>query len=99
MAAYGFYLELQGINSQPLQGCYTLIDMSTIKHRVNLTISSDTRTLLQRIAKRDRTSVAATTLGLVQKALEIEEDILLRQFAKTREKKKGEFFSHASAWA
>lgn len=72
--------------------------MPTLKFRVNLSVSPDLKTSLQKLAKRDRTSVATTTLDLVRKALEIEEDVVLLSLAKQREKAKGKFVSHEAAW-
>jgi hypothetical protein len=72
--------------------------MPTLKYRVNLAVPSDLKISLQKLAKRDRTSVATTTLDLVRKALEIEEDLALLTLAKQREKTKGKFISHKSVW-
>jgi hypothetical protein len=72
--------------------------MPTTKHRVNLSVSSDLKQALQKLARRDRTSVAAKTLDLVNKALEIEEDAALLDLAKKRQKTKGTFVAHERAW-
>ncbi len=72
--------------------------MPTTKHRVNLSVSTDMRLALQKLAKRDRTSVASKALDLMRLALEIEEDVMLFNLAESREAKKGKYVSHETAW-
>ena len=72
--------------------------MPTTKYRVNLSVSPDLKKALQKLAKRDRTSVASKTLDLVRTALEIEEDAILLKLAKERETKKSAYVPHDDAW-
>jgi len=72
--------------------------MSTTKYRVNLSVSPGLKQSLQKLAKRDHTSVATKTVDLVRTALEIEEDITLLMLAEKREKKKGKYIAHDAAW-
>ena len=72
--------------------------MPTTKDRVNLAVSPDLKQHLQRLAKRDRTSLASVALSLVQRALEIEEDVALLSLSKKREKTKGRYVAHDAAW-
>ncbi len=72
--------------------------MSTTKYRVNLSVSPGLKQALQKLAKRDHTSVATKTVDLVRSALEIEEDAMLIKLAEERETKGGKFVPHHAAW-
>ncbi|TAL20705.1 hypothetical protein EPN90_00080 [Patescibacteria group bacterium] len=72
--------------------------MSTTKYRVNLSVSTDLKRALQKLAKRDHTSVATKAVDLVRTALEIEEDAILLKLAEERETKKGKYVPHDAAW-
>ncbi len=80
--------------------CYTFVYkiMPTTKCRVNLSVSTDMKQALRKLAKRDRTSVATKALDLMRLALEIEEDAMLLNLAESREAKKGKYVSHEAAW-
>lgn len=72
--------------------------MPTIKQRINLSVTADMSQVLEKLAVRDQTSVAAKTLELVRVALEIEEDAAFVTLLKKREKSKDKFVSHDDAW-
>lgn len=72
--------------------------MPTTKYRVNLSVPTDVKHALQRLAKRDRTSMATKALNLMLLALDIEEDAMLLKLAESREAKKGKYISHEAAW-
>lgn len=72
--------------------------MPTTKYRVNLSVPPELKQSLQRLAKRDRTTLSSKALELVQQAIAIEEDAGLLQLAKIREKTKGKYVTHDSAW-
>lgn len=72
--------------------------MPTTKQRINLSVTADMGLVLEKLAIRDQTSVAAKTLELVRAALEIEEDAAFVALVNKREKSKGKFVSHDDAW-
>lgn len=72
--------------------------MPTNMHRINLSVPHRMDVALQTLAKRDRTSLAAKTLHLLQQALELEEDVALMRIAEGRDGKKTTYLSHKTAW-
>ena len=62
---------------------------TTTKKRLNITLSKDMGRFLYEISKRDKMPVATKAAGLLEFALEIEEDYLLNKLAITRDKKGG----------
>ena len=54
--------------------------MPTAKRRINITIGDDEYAAIERLAKRDKRSVSGVSLGLIERALELEED---RSFSHT----------------
>jgi len=72
--------------------------MPTTKTRINLTVPAAVERDLQRIAKRDASSLAAVALDLLRRALETEEDGALLDNVNEREKKRASYLSHANAW-
>ena len=61
--------------------------MPTIKNRINLTVPRDLSLVLNRLAVRDDRSVSSKTLELIERALELEEDIILQKVAENRDRK------------
>ena len=72
--------------------------MPTIKNRINLTVPRDLSLVLSRLAVRDDRSVSSKTLELIERALELEEDIVLQKVAENRDRKGVKYISHKSAW-
>jgi len=74
--------------------------MPTNKPRINITVPQDVNRAIQKLARRDDASVAAKTLDLIKRALEMEEDIALLSLANKREKtlKEKSLLSHEDAW-
>ena len=72
--------------------------MPTIKSRINLTVPRDLSLVLNRLAVRDDRSVSSKTIELIERALELEEDIVLQKVAENRDRKGVKFISHKSAW-
>ena len=54
--------------------------------------------MLGRLAKRDQVPQATKAEHLLRMALEIEEDQVLDEIARTRDTSAARFVSHASAW-
>lgn len=72
--------------------------MPTEKKRLNLTLTKELDTILQKTAKRDETSMAAKAIELLTLALEIEEDVFWNHVATQRDTKKATFIPHDQAW-
>ena len=72
--------------------------MPSIKNRINLTVPVEMGRALERIAKRDESTVATSALELIRRALEVEEDDALLAVAEKRDAKKIRYTSHARAW-
>lgn len=71
--------------------------MPTTKTRINITPNETLLLAIQKLAERDQTSLSSTSVSLIQKAMEIEEDEILDSIAK--ERLDWEFVSHESAWS
>jgi len=72
--------------------------MPTLKQRINITTDRETRSVLVRIAKRDRVPLATKAAQLLRNALELEEDIVLAKIVNERFLKGGKFIPHELAW-
>jgi len=73
--------------------------MATTKHRINISISKNTRDALQKLARRDEVPEATKAVHLLTLALEIEEDRFFEQLANERLKNKAHFIPDSdSAW-
>ncbi|OGI57297.1 hypothetical protein A3B85_01785 [Candidatus Nomurabacteria bacterium RIFCSPHIGHO2_02_FULL_37_13] len=73
--------------------------MTTIKKRINISLSSSLDTMLSRIAKRDNMPQATKAVYLLGLALEIEEDIAFDKMASERDTKNARFLTHKQTWA
>lgn len=73
--------------------------MSTIKKRVNVSLSKDVESVLEKLARRDCVPRATKAAHLIEIALEFEEDQLWDKIAQERDKKDSRFISHKKAWA
>lgn len=72
--------------------------MTTIKKRINLSISNDVEEMLSKLAKRDSVPQATKATELLRLALEIEEDQIWAAVAERRDKKDAQFISHKKIW-
>ena len=72
--------------------------MSTMKTRINVSISNDVERVLVALAKRDQVPHATKAAELLRQALEIEEDRVLDTIATERDGRKTKFVSHKMAW-
>jgi hypothetical protein len=70
-----------------------------MKHRINISVPDDIDTALTHLAMRDAVSVSSKVLELVQSALALEEDEVLREIAEARDTKNAQFISHEKAWS
>ena len=68
------------------------------KTRINISAPKPVLTALRSLARRDDVPLAAKTLELVKRALEMEEDFMLGEIARSRELATTKWFSHKNAW-
>ena len=73
--------------------------MTTIKKRINISLSPDLDTLLSRVARRDQMPEATKAVRLLEVALSMEEDLILDRIASERDVKGARFVTHKKAWA
>lgn len=69
-----------------------------MKHRINISLPSQVDVALKQLARRDNVPTATKALGLIQSALETEEDIVLDRIASLRDTKNAKFISHKDMW-
>jgi uncharacterized protein YggE len=72
--------------------------MATIKPRLNLSLSKDTREALAKLARRDNVPQATKAARLLETALELEEDQVWEVMAKKRNTKGTHYIAHDKAW-
>lgn len=74
--------------------------MSTVKTRINVSVPKEVEIAIQRLAKRDETSLSTKILELIYQALELEEDAVLLKIAEAREKsvKRSDYLTHEEVW-
>ena len=72
--------------------------MATTKKRINISVSKEIDTALEKLAKRDQVPQATKAEHLLRLALEIEEDQVLDDVALTRDVRNAVFISHSKAW-
>ena len=68
------------------------------KKRINISVSAEINRILINLAKRDDIPVAAKTLELIKKAIELEEDRVFDALANERNTPNARYFSHEEAW-
>lgn len=73
--------------------------MSTIKKRVNISLSSELESVLAKLSGRDHVPQATKAVELIKMAIEIEEDQFFDLIASERDKEGTNFASHKKAWA
>lgn len=74
--------------------------MSTINPRIHITTDTSTRALLQKLAKRDDTSLASKAGEYLRVGLELAEDIELSALAVERMKTaRSKYVSHDDVWS
>jgi predicted DNA-binding protein len=73
--------------------------MSTnTKSRLNITLSKNTGNIIKKLAKRDNMPQATKVSLLLDRILELEEDVLWSEFATQRLDEKSKHISHTEAW-
>jgi len=72
--------------------------MPTAKKRINLTVEDDVFESLNKIARKEKTSVASISHLLLEKALELQEDFYFSKVGEARLTKKSKKVSHEDIW-
>ena len=72
--------------------------MPTTKHRINITATPVVEAALRKLAKLDRVPVASKAAELLERALDMEEDIALAHIVDIRMKRPARFIEHDAAW-
>ncbi|OQW46986.1 MAG: hypothetical protein A4S09_16205 [Proteobacteria bacterium SG_bin7] len=72
--------------------------MPTAKKRINLTVADDVFESLNKIAKKEKTSVAGISHLLLEKALELQEDLYFSRVGEERVSKKSKRLSPKDIW-
>ncbi len=72
--------------------------MPTAKKRINITVEDDVFESLNKIAKKEKTSVASVSHLLLEKALELQEDLYFSRVGEDRISKKFKRISHEDVW-
>lgn len=72
--------------------------MATIKNRLNITLSADSKKAIAKLAQRDEVPDATLATRLIETALELEEDIVWDNLALQRDTPHTQFVSHDKAW-
>lgn len=73
--------------------------MTTLKKRVNISLSKPLEEALGKLAKRDQVPQATKAVELIRLAIEIEEDQIWDEIASKRDTEKAKFISHKETWA
>jgi predicted DNA-binding protein len=73
--------------------------MATITPRIHITTDAETRSLLEKLAKRDATSLASKAEEYLKIGLELAEDVELAALAVGRMKTaRSKYLSHDEVW-
>ena len=72
--------------------------MTTVKKRVNVSLSKTLNEALGKLSKRDQVPQATKAAELLRLAIEFEEDEVLDNLASKRDEPTSKFISHKKAW-
>jgi predicted DNA-binding protein len=72
--------------------------MPTKKKRINLTIDNDLYRSLERLSFKKHQPISSVSRELIEKALELEEDLYFSSIGDKRLEEDKERFPHQSAW-
>ncbi len=72
--------------------------MATLKARINISVSDETKRILSKLARRDQLPTATLAVRLLEMALEIEEDYYWSKLAEERDTKNIKYISHKEFW-
>ena len=72
--------------------------MPTAKKRINITVDDELFEALESLAHKKQKSVSGTSLDLIEKAIEFEEDSYFSRIADKRLSQKQKRMAHDKAW-
>lgn len=72
--------------------------MPTKKKRINLTVNDETLSSLNKLAAKENSSVANVSLNLLERALELQEDLYFSEVGEERLLKKSKRLKHEDIW-
>ncbi len=72
--------------------------MPTAKKRINLTVEDDLFENLKSLAKKEKSSIASLSHALLERALELREDMYFSKVGEDRLNKKSKRISHKDIW-
>ena len=72
--------------------------MPTAKKRINITVDDEMYEALESLSQKKQKSVSGTSLELLEKAIELEEDFHFSQKADERLSRKEKRIPHNKAW-
>lgn len=72
--------------------------MPTAKKRINITIDDTLYRTLNRLSGEEKSSLSSVCLRLIEKALELQEDLYFSSEADKRLSRKEKRISHTKAW-
>ncbi len=72
--------------------------MPTAKKRINLTVEDDLFENLKRLAKKEDASIASVSNALLERALELSEDLYFSKVGEARLGAKSKRLSHDDVW-
>jgi predicted DNA-binding protein len=72
--------------------------MPTAKKRINITVDDEVYEALERLSAQRNQPVAGVSLGLIEQALEYQEDVCFSRVADERLNQKRKRIYHSKAW-
>ncbi len=73
--------------------------MATVKKRINISVPRETEKMIESLARRDQVPQATKARDLLERALEIEEDVILSREADSRaSEKRIRWLSASQVW-
>jgi hypothetical protein len=72
--------------------------MPTAKKRINLTVEDDLFENLKSLAKKENSSIASLSHALLERALELREDMYFSKVGEDRLNQKAKRISHKDIW-
>ena len=72
--------------------------MPTAKKRINLTVEDELFENLKRLAKKEDTSIASVSNALIERALELREDMYFSKVSEQRLEKVAKRLTHENLW-
>ena len=72
--------------------------MPTTKKRINITVDDELYKSLEKLSKKEKRTLSSVSLKLIEKAVELEEDLYFSREADKRISKREKRISHSKVW-